>query len=29
MCEDDSVSNDNTNYSVQIGNKLKWAVDEV
>jgi hypothetical protein len=27
--EGDSVSNENTNYSTQLENKLKWAVDEV
>jgi hypothetical protein len=29
ICEGDSVSNDNTSYSFQLENKLKWAVDEV
>jgi hypothetical protein len=28
-CEGESVSNDPTNYSSQLENKLKWAVDEV
>jgi len=28
-CEIENVSNDNTNYSVQLENKLKWAVDEL
>jgi uncharacterized Zn finger protein (UPF0148 family) len=27
--EGDSVSNENTNYSTQLENKLKWAVDEL
>jgi len=27
--EGDSASNDNTNYSIQLENKLKWAVDEL
>jgi hypothetical protein len=28
-CDGEDISNDNTSYSIQLANKLKWAVDEV